>query len=364
MTRTVRLARAAVAIAVLTGGPVAVGMAGGGSAAAAAPTAGLTARTVLSGAAHGWSSPDDLTSIGPDLYVSFQNGVPSTGGGPTGPTRSTIVEFRLDGTITRTWQVTGKCDGLTADPDRHRLIATVNEDGNSSLYTVSTAPGTTAPVHYAYDASPLPHGGGTDSVVVHGDTIYVAASAPTAGGPALYRVALHDSTAHLVAAPFFDTSTATVANVASRGTTVHLALTDPDASTFVPDRSPRFAGDYMLDAQGDQQAVFASDLGASDQKLRVLNLSQAVDDTAFATSADGALVGADSMANAVVAVTGALTPGVAYTAVTPGNANNAPPNPAPNYLGSIDLATGSVRHVPVAGIPFAPHSLTYVPPTR
>jgi hypothetical protein len=35
--------------------------------------------------------------------------------------------------------VTGHADGLVADPSRGGVIETVNEDGNSSLYTVDPA---------------------------------------------------------------------------------------------------------------------------------------------------------------------------------------------------------------------------------
>jgi hypothetical protein len=197
----------------------------------------LTAHTILLGASHGWSSPDDLTSNGGDLFVSFQNGVPSTGGSQGTPTESTIVKFELDGTIEQTWQLVGKCDGLTADPSHNRVIATVNEDGNSSLYTLP-AHGDGAPTHYTYDANPLPHGGGTDSITIYRGDVYVIASAPTGSGPALYRVDLQDGVAHLAAAPFYDSSSATLANTPGSNAPVTLALTDPDSSTVVPDESP------------------------------------------------------------------------------------------------------------------------------
>ena len=323
------------------------------------PAQPLSVHTILSGAAHGWSSPDDLTNVGDDIFVSFQNGVPSTGGQAGTPTQSTIVKAKLDGTIEATWQLTGKCDGLTADPEHHRVIATVNEDGNSSLYTIPSA-GSDAATQYNYDANPLPHGGGTDSITIYHGGIYVAASAPATGGPALYRVSLHDGVAHLADAPFYDSSTATVANAGGKNATVSLALTDPDSSTVVPEQSPRFGGDFMLDAQGDQQAIFASHLGTDDQQLQVLNLSQSVDDTAFAANRNGALVATDSTAKSVVVITGTFTPGTAYTSVTPGNANNAPANPGPNYLGTINLQTGSVNPLTTTGVPLTPHSLIYI----
>ena len=324
------------------------------------PHASLTADTILSGSSHGWSSPDDLTSIGADLFVSFQNGVPSTGGSAGTPSQSTIVKLKVDGTIEHTWQLTGKCDGLTADPEHHRVLATVNEDGNSSLYSLPVSGGD-AVSHYTYDANPLPHGGGTDSITIYHGRTYVVASAPVSGGPALYEVTLQHGIAHLASAPFYDSSSAALANVGTKGSAVSLALTDPDSSTVVPRQSRRFAGDFMLDSQGDQQAIFASHLGGQDQQLQVLNLSQSIDDTAFATGDHGALLTTDSTAKSVVLITGALRVGTAYAAVTPGNANTPGTNPAPNYLGTIDLGTGSISPAPTSGRPLAPHALIYLP---
>ena len=344
--------------AVAAAGVLTVGLAGQATAAPSAPAAPPTAHTVLDGKTLGLTGPDDLTALGGDLFVSFQNGVPSTGGAVTGPTQSTIVEVTPGGVVKHRWQLTGKCDGLTADPAGHRLIATVNEDGNSSVFTIPADGG--AAVHYAYDANPLPHGGGTDSITVYKGGIFLAASAPAAGGPALYRVTLADGVAHLAAAPFFDSSTATVAN-AGGGAPVDLALTDPDSSTVVPSTSPRFAGDYELTAQGDQQMIFASRLGSDRQRLQVLNISQSVDDTAFASSRSGTLYATDSTHDSVVAITGALHRGTAYTAATPGNANSAPANPGPNFLASIDLSNGTVSPVTTQGVPLEPKGLIYLP---
>jgi hypothetical protein len=322
----------------------------------AAPAAPLTVRTVLRGADLGLTQPDDVTHLGNRLFVAFQNGVPSTGGAAGTPAQSTIVEFTPTGRVVDRREVTGKVDGLTADAAHQRLIATVNEDGNSSLYVLDSA-GTH---HYAYDANPLPHGGGTDAITVTDGRIHVVASAPAAGGPALYEVTLADGVAHLAAAPFYDSSTATVANAGSGGATVNLALTDPDSSTMVPAASPRFAGDFELTAQGDQQQIFASRLGTPSQTLRVLNLSQTVDDTAWATSARGALVVSDAAHDTVSVVTGRFAAGTAYTSVTPGNANNPGPHPGPNYLGAIDLASGQVAAMPTTGDPLQPKGMIFL----
>jgi hypothetical protein len=329
---------------------------------ASAVAGGLTAKTILRGSDLGLSGPDDLTRIGNRLFVGFQNGVPSTGGGPGTPTQSTVVELTTTGRVIARWQLTGKCDGLSADPAHQRLIATVNEDGNSSLYTIGTGEVGTVR-HYSYDASPLPHGGGTDSITVYQGRILLAASAPGSGtfGPAMYEVSLSGSVAHLAAAPFYDSSSAVVANAGATQKVVNLALTDPDSSGAVPADSPRFAGQLMLTSQGDQQQIFVSRLGTGDQVLRVLNLSQSVDDTGWATARSGILVATDSTDNTVVVISGRFLPGTAFTAVTPANANSAPPSPGPNYLGTIDLSTGTVTAAVTTGDPLQPKGLLFVP---
>jgi len=150
-------------------------------------------------------------------------------------------------------------------------------------------------------------------------------------------------------APFFaDNAKATAVAGSNAGQKVTLALTDPDSNEIVPSSSPSFGGDFVLNSQGDLQLIFSD---ASGQNLQVLKTSQAVDDTAWATSASGTLYATDSSADAVDAVTGPFKPGTAYTAVAPCNANGAPVTcPAPptwpvNSLGTINLKTGAVTTV-------------------
>ncbi len=316
---------------------------------------GLVARTVLSGKGlGGLTKPDDLTALGGRLFVAFQNGVPSTGGAKGTPARSTVVEFTRTGRVLRRWQLTGKCDGLTADPTHHRLIATVNEDGNSALYTIPVT-GHHRASRFRFDAQPLPHGGGTDSITIDRGRLYLVASAPTAGtyGPALYQVRLVHTTAKLTAVPFFDATTATLADAGGHHRAVHLALTDPDSSTVVPARSPRFAGDFMLDAQGDRQQVYVSHLGVRGQHLWVLRLSRPVDDTAWATTTHGTLLEANTAAGTVDALTGSFDSGTAYVSITP--------EVGAHHLGTLNLRTGAVHPVRTGGSPIAPSGLLYLP---
>jgi hypothetical protein len=334
----------------------------------------LQVRTVLSGAnlmhsftgASGTQStealagPDDLTRLGNELFVAFQNGVgPQGQPSSDGNTASTVVGFSPQGKVQGQWDVIGKVDGLTADRQAGRLIATVNEDANSSLYIIDPSPGTLQ--HYTYDQSPLPHNGGTDSIAVYGNLILISASAPgtpsTANQnppaapqpqyPAVYAVVLDPETSVASVSPlFFGESTATAANGSDQGQTVTLGLTDPDSSEIVPGSSPRFAHDFVLDSQGDREQIYVPNPGGPAQQLSVLALSQSIDDTAWVTSRKGTLYASVSSANAVDAVSGTFTPGTAYVAATPCGANSAPANcTTPNFLATLNLRTGQVTPV-------------------
>jgi hypothetical protein len=314
--------------------------------AATATTAGhahLSVRVFASGSATVFG-PDDITWLDGTVYVLWQNGIgPSGQPSPTGATASDVIRYNASGHRVATWKVKGHADGLTADAATHQLLVTVNEDGNSSLFAISPEAPTGAQVHhYQFNLNPLPHGGGTDAVSVYHGVILISASAPTtANGPAVYRADLDGSVAVLQPV-FFDNSTATVANrnSSSYGTQVALALTDPDSNAVVPAVSPRFGGDFMLDSQGDEQQIYVDGAAGSTPRLSVLNLSQSVDDTAWATDSKGTLLVTDSVDNEIFAVWGAFDTGTAYVAVTPGDAN-VPIN-HPNYLGRLDLRTGQV----------------------
>ena len=310
------------------------------------------------------TQPDDLVSLGGHIYAGFQNGVGPQGEvAPSGNLDSTLVEFTPAGSVVKQWDLAGKIDGLGADPATGQVIATVNEDSKSSLYTVSGGTVT----HYAYSPSPLPHLGGTDAVAVYNGKILISASAPGTGGkapasaPAVYTVTLNSGTKTASAVPFFaDNATATGVNT---GQKVTLALTDPDSNMIVPSSVPQFGSEFMLNAQGDQELIFS---GASGHNLKVLKISQPVNDTAWATSANGTLYTTDSGANTLDTITGAFKPGSVFTAVAPCNANSAPTVcPAPpkypvNTLGTINLKTGAVSNAVVNGI-VAPKGMIFVP---
>lgn len=330
-------------------------------------------------AAH-LSGPDDLTRLGNELFVAFQNGVgPQGQPASDGNTRSTVVGFSGDGRVLGQWDIAGHADGLAADPVSGRVIATVNEDADSSLFVID--PTTDAVQHYSYDRNPLPHNGGTDSVAIYRGQILISASAPgspsaadpsppaapQAQYPAVYSVTLDPQTSIASVAPVFsDEATATAADGPRAGHPVTLGLTDPDSSEVVPGISPRFAGDFVLDSQGDQEQIYVSDPGGPAQKLSVLALDQAVNDTAWATDSHGVLYATNSATDSVDAVTGGFVPGTVLVAATPCDANTAPSDcSASNFLGRLDMATGHVAPSPVAGS-LAPGGLLFVgsPPGR
>jgi hypothetical protein len=312
---------------------------------AATPSHALLSVRVFASGTGTMTLPDDITALDGRVIVAWQNGVGSMGEpSSTGATASTVVAYSRSGHPVASWNLTGKVDGMTADAASRRLIATVNEDGRSSIYTITpSAPASLQVRHFTYNLQPLPHGGGTDSIAVYHGDILISASAPTSSNvPAVYRVHLEAGGTAIVQPVFFDNSWATIANVnsPSHGQQVALALTDPDSSEIVPASSPRFAGDFVLDSQGDDQQIYVDGAHGPLPKLHLLDLSQSVDDTAWATDSDGTLYVTDGTDNEVFAVRGGFDPGTAYVAVTPGNAN-VPIN-QPNYLGVLDLRTGAI----------------------
>lgn len=100
--------------------------------------------------------------------------------------------------------------------------------------------------------------------------------------------------------------------------------------------------------------------GGGRQQLTVLQLSQSVDDTAWVTSPRGALFVSDPTNDHVDVITGPFRSGQAFVGVTPCDANNAPSNCAPNYLGTLNLRDGTVSPVTVAGVAVSPQGALFV----
>jgi hypothetical protein len=323
------------------------------------------------------AGPDDITELGGDIFVGFQNGVGPQGQPSTdGNLDSTVVELQRNGDPVAQWDLEGKTDGVTADPSSGLIMATVNEDANSSLYTIN--PDATSPAsavtHYAYSEA-LPHLGGTDAISIYRGQILISASAPGTtgapapqpGDPAVYSVTLKGRVA-TVAPLFGDEADATVANVgSSSGQPVQLGLTDPDSNEVVP-AGARFGGDFMLTSQGDQEQIFARFNAPGHLSLSVLSLSQSVDDTAWPSQSRGVLYSTDSTNDSVDTLRGPFVPDQPIVVATPCGANSAPGIcPAPplypsNYLASLDPNTGQVTALTVEGAAYTPQGgLLFMP---
>jgi hypothetical protein len=344
-------------------------------------------RTILSGKSlHHWyfkagsnkrhseplTLPDDITRIGNDLFTAFQNGVGPQGQASTDGNRdSTIVEFTLSGVVVNQWDILGKCDGLTANMAAGLVVATVNEDAHSSLYTID--PFTSQVVHYSY-FRPLPHHGGTDAISFYNGLMLISASAPGTTGasapkpnyPAVYVVTLNQPK-HLAFfhALFFAESHATAADGPHRGRPVKLGLTDPDSNEVVPGFAPRFSGDFMLTSQGDKEQIYVNAPGAKNQHLWVLGLSQSVDDTAWSTSWNGVFYATSTGDDTVDVIEGSFWPGTAFVAVTPCDAGNAPATcPGPgfpaNYDGHLNMYNGQISRVSLRGATLHPQGMIFV----
>jgi hypothetical protein len=323
------------------------------------------------------TKPDDLTAFGRQLYVAFQNGVGSQGEpSASGNTDSTVVEFTHGGKVLRQWSLRGKCDGMTADIQHGRLIVTVNEDGNSSLYTIRPgAPKAMQLTHFRYPHNPLPHGGGTDAISIYHGMVLISASAPGTVGkpapqpayPAVYRVTFRVARHFASLTPLFnDEAVAKVANRgASNGKVAHLALTDPDSNEIVPSSGPRFGGDFMETSQADKEQIFVLPQGKLGSHLAVLQLSRSVDDTGWAPGPRGKLYVSNPGGDTVDVITGPFRPGSVFVAVTPCDASNAPATcPGPgfpaNYLGQLNPWTGRISRVRVGGPVFGPTAMVFV----
>ncbi len=343
--------------------------------------AGFTV-TEFSGAPLGVTQPDDITHLGPYVAVAWQNGLGPLGEpSPSGATQSDVVLYTPDGIARDDWKVTGHVDGLAADLWHGELIATINEDGNTSLATIDVRRASTEPVLYTFSPEPdsahtggVFTGGGTDGVQVLPDgQLLVSASAPNdgTGGPvpaatATFLVTLDRShhIAHL--APTFaddaqavDALTGQTVTLGPPGATPE-ALTDPDSNALVPGVSPRYAGQYMLNSQGDQLLVFArlcldGRLALTELPLNRAGTPAGVDDVAWATDRNGTLYATDHAANAVYAITGSFSPGDSFAALD--SVGSASDNAE---IERLDLASGTLSPF-IVGFQEV-KGLTFVPP--
>lgn len=327
----------------------------------------LPSKTFVSSPPTGAKGPDDITQLAIDgvdggkalIWTNFQNGInpdgtPGTSGGPT---QSTIAGYDpTTGVLVRSIHVTGKVDGLTADPSKGTLVATDNEDSNSAINIIYPAIGAIAT--YTFSPDPAVSGnGGTDSIAVHNGHIYLAHSNPNdVTQPTNYQASFDTSTLTANLTPvFFDNSTAIDA---VSGHSVTLGLTDPDTNFIMPNTSPRFAGELATIGQADGQIVFAKDF-AHTPSLTVLNVTDnkpgkvpPLDGIAVATSNHGTLYVIDAAASKILALDTTGWPAGTVFVGEPKDIGNP-------MVGTLDLSTGKVT--PLGNSFVSPKGLLFVP---
>lgn len=333
--------------------------------AAASPSA--LPSTLFSNGPAGATNPDDITLLNSKIYVTYQNSAPADGSVPGA--FSTIAEFDLSGNVLQTVNVTGRVDGLTADPVNNRLIATINEDNLSSLDVITTTP-TFALSPYDYSPNPAtgsPAAGGTDSIsIVNGgpnETIIVAHSNPFDNTqPTDYSVSLipgsPTGTANLT--PLFTDNT-------TDATGAPMNITDPDSNTVIPAGNPVFGGQFLQDSQADGVLLVTPPPVLPTSHPTQIKLSNTagglnngvqptLDDTTFTTAAQGTLYVVDQKGGKIYALD--------TTGVPSGTAFGSQPRdgalPAnQGALNYVDLSTGSVT--PLSNSFVSPKGLLFIP---
>ena len=329
--------------------------AGPSLASAPAPIPSIHPR-LFAAAPAGLSHPDDITRLGDTLYVGYQNGVGGDGS-PAGST-STVVAFDPRGSVLARYPVPGRVEGLSADPMNNRLLATVNDQNNSSLYILT--PGAPSPLtHYAYQPSPAQPGrsgtqGGTASVAVGPNgALYVAHSNPAnvqaPNNPAaVYRLGFSGSSATITGL-FGVNDPARIVNPSVAGRPFTLGLTDPDSNRFIADNG----GTLIQLSQSSAKIAFAFNLSAPAPSLYQLYLGNAVTPTAGPAeprlddidrvTGQGTLYAVDGASGGIYAIdTAGVAPGTWFVSQPKPGPGDPPNDPA---LAVVDLTTGLVTHV-------------------
>jgi hypothetical protein len=341
--------------------------AGSSTALPACTTATLTGRTLVSGPPPGAiSSPDDLTLTavkGLDqgrltLWTEWQNGInPDGTPSSTGANQSIIAGYDVaTGMLVREIPVNGHVDGVTADPASNTIIVTSNEDANTFLSVIYPVLGAVATYHYNVDPA-VSGNGGTDSIAILHGQIYISHSNPNdTTQPTTYDAILDQNTLTAYLTPvFYDNSQATSVNT---GSTVTMALTDPDTNYAMPRASPMFAGDLATISQADGLIIFAADLPGS-PVLSVLSVTDNVqgnippiDGLTVATSNSGTLYVADAGTNTIQAFsTVGCSRGTVFVGEPSDNSNP--------LVGTLNLQTGQIT--PFTNHFVSPEDMVFVP---
>ncbi|MDR3096054.1 MAG: hypothetical protein LBV73_03155, partial [Paraburkholderia sp.] len=292
-------------------------------------TPGFSLAVFAKGSGGLMSAPDSLAVLDDHVWVGYANtGAPDGSNGAV----SLIVEYSLDGSVVKTYQVTGHNDGLKVNPYTREIWAMQNEDANPNLVIINPATGQAS---RPYSFAKTLHGGGYDDIVFKDGQTYFSASNPTLNasgknaGPAIVRVVHIDANNYTIDVTPAMSGSLNASDIPF-GTVATLNLTDPDSMTLTP------SGDVLLDDQGDGQLVLLRAPGAEPhvQYLPLLGNVQ-VDDTVFATAQRGYLLVSDTSANTVYKISAKVWQrDAAFSASTGVPATNGTPA-VPAYVGQL-----------------------------
>lgn len=191
--------------------------------------------------------------------------------------------------------------------------------------------------------------------------IYISASAPQADNNgnystvALFQAVINsDNTATLTPVLMDNVIASDASPGAAAGAMVKLNLSDPDSNNVVPAASSKYAGQVVLDSQGDSRLIFIKNIGTANQANTSLPIGNQINDIAWATSTKGTLYVTDNADNKVYAITGNFKKGTAFVA-SPSDSGVA------GFVGTIDLSSGIIK--PIALGMKSPAGLLFVPIT-
>lgn len=303
---------------------------------------------------NGYTAPDSITFSRHYVFVGYGNGGAPDG---SGGAKSTIVMYKMDGTVVRTFTVVGHNDGLRYNITAGELWALQNEDANATLIIIDPNTGK----QKTFVLGTGPHGGGYDDLDFDGNALYVSASNPTIEtAPGIARLKFKGKKVELMGILNDDASATDV----TTGETVTLNLTDPDSMIVDP------YGELLLDSQGDGELIIVQHPGRACQKNLLVPLTTSLadgtvpgdttaDDTVFANAAKGTLLVADKNEEAVYAITAPyFAPGAAYTAIVSVTAPGGS-TVVEAFVGQTDLTTGFVTPI-VTGLS-NPGGMAFIP---
>lgn len=289
-----------------------------------------------------YTSPDSLVVDSGHVFIDYQNVAAKD---CTDNKTSTVVEYTTAGAVVKTFTVPGHSDGMRADPSTHLLWVTTCEDANSKMVTIDPSSGTITP----YTFPKAPHGGGYDDLYFLNGLTFIVASNPSLDksgnntAPALDTITLSGGQA--VLKPVLMGNATATDNATNKKVTLNEV--DPDSLSLDTNNSA-----LVLVDQGGTELVFLSNPGTPQQQVTRTTVGTQLDDTVWASSAQGHLLVSDGTSGNTYSIRATFKPGTAYTQ-TPDDSGVA------GLVGTVDAKTGTV--VPVAIGFKKPTGMIFVP---